>query len=81
MASIGLIGGSLTPWPESELLAYGPVLFGGLAGGALLAMAASLLGGLVLRARLARGPRPSVRTTRAGAGYRTVTAARPQPAK
>ncbi|MBK7777102.1 MAG: alkaline phosphatase family protein [Sandaracinaceae bacterium] len=81
VASVSLIGGSLAPWPESELLAYGPVLFGGFAGGALLAMAASLLGGLVFGSRLERGPQPSVQTGRVGAGYRTVTAARPHPAK
>lgn len=68
VASVTLIGGSLAPWPESELLAYGPVLFGGLAGGALLASAASLLGGLLVRTapRGALRIRPAARVRASG---------------
>lgn len=68
VSSVGLIGGSLAPWPESELLAYGPVLFGGLAGGALVATAVSLLGALAFGAHMERGPQPRVRVTLARAG-------------
>jgi hypothetical protein len=78
-ASVGLIGGSLAPWPDSELLAYGPVLFGGLAAGALFAVAGSLLGGLAfgVEGSISSAVEAPSMTT----GSPAAIARRPQPAK
>lgn len=47
--SVARCGASLSPWPDTDLAAYGPVLFGGLTGGAMAAVALTLLASVAIR--------------------------------